>query len=185
MKKLLLIAALTISSSSFAKQYNIDEHHTFPTFSYNHLGFSNQTHKFNKSTGFVNFDSSKKELSVDINIEISSVNTGSNLFNQHLMAEDFFNEKLYPYANFKSNSLEYVKGKPAYMHGDLTIKGITKHVKFKILSLKEDKHPMTGKPALGVNAVTKIKRSDFGLGKYAPSVSDDVTINISFEGQEN
>jgi polyisoprenoid-binding protein YceI len=42
-------------------------------------------------------------------------------------------------------------------------------------------HPMLKREAIGANAVTKIKRSEFNLGKYAPMVSDDVTLSIAME----
>jgi polyisoprenoid-binding protein YceI len=42
-------------------------------------------------------------------------------------------------------------------------------------------HPMNKKDAIGANASTKIKRSDFNMGKYVPDVSDEVTLSIAVE----
>ena len=45
-------------------------------------------------------------------------------------------------------------------------------------------HPMLKKDAIGANAVAKIKRSDFNMGKFAPYVGDDVTLSIAVEAMK-
>ena len=65
--------------------------------------------------------------------------------------------------------------------GDLTIKGITKPVTLNVTINKVGVQPMAKREAAGFNATTTIKRSDFGVGKYAPNVSDDVTLTITTE----
>jgi polyisoprenoid-binding protein YceI len=42
-------------------------------------------------------------------------------------------------------------------------------------------HPIYKKDACGVNARTVLKRSDFNMGKYAPGVSDEVTVSLPVE----
>jgi polyisoprenoid-binding protein YceI len=42
-------------------------------------------------------------------------------------------------------------------------------------------HPMAGRAAAGFDAKTTIKRSDFGINKYVPNVSDDIVIAITSE----
>ena len=65
--------------------------------------------------------------------------------------------------------------------GQLTIKGVTKPVTLTVTSFQAMPHPMMKKPALGANAFTVIKRSEFNAGKYAPYVGDDVRIDIAIE----
>jgi polyisoprenoid-binding protein YceI len=65
--------------------------------------------------------------------------------------------------------------------GNLTIKGVTRPVTLTITSFQAMPHPIMKKDAIGANAVTKIKRTDFNMGKYAPYVSDDVTLEIPVE----
>jgi polyisoprenoid-binding protein YceI len=64
---------------------------------------------------------------------------------------------------------------------NLTIKGVTKPVTLTLPSFQEMPHPILKKDAIGANAVTTIKRTDFNMGKYAPYVSDDVTLLIGVE----
>ena len=71
--------------------------------------------------------------------------------------------------------------KPQSIEGQLTIKGVTKPVTLTVTSFQAMPHPMMKKPALGANAYTVIKRSEFNAGKYAPYVGDDVRIDIAVE----
>ena len=109
MKRLALFAAL--AAASIAAQaapviYTIDNSHTYPHFTYNHLGFSNQTHKFDKTSGKVVLDRATKTGSVDVTIDATSVNTGYALFNEHLQAADFFDTTVYPTITFKSTKAD-------------------------------------------------------------------------------
>ena len=58
---------------------------------------------------------------------------------------------------------------------------MTKPVTLKVTNFQAMPHPMMKKDAIGANATTTVKRTDFNMGKYAPNVGDDVTIDISLE----
>ena len=78
-----------------------------------------------------------------------------------------------------------VKERPAInkltVTGDLTIKDITKPVVLDVTINAAGEHPMMKVPAVGFDATTTLKRSDFGVGAYAPNVSDEVKIRITTE----
>ena len=59
--------------------------------------------------------------------------------------------------------------------------GITRPVTLSLSSFQTMPHPIVKKDALGANASARIKRSEFNAGKYAPHVSDDVTLTIAVE----
>jgi polyisoprenoid-binding protein YceI len=63
----------------------------------------------------------------------------------------------------------------------LTLKGVTKPVTLTVTSFQAMEHPMQKKPAIGANAYTVVKRSEFGAGKYAPYVGDEVRIDVALE----
>ena len=71
--------------------------------------------------------------------------------------------------------------KPKTIEGNLTIKGVTKPVTLTVTSFQAMPHPMLKKPAMGANAFTTIKRTEFNAGKYAPYVGDEVRIDIALE----
>ena len=56
-----------------------------------------------------------------------------------------------------------------------------KPVTLTVTSFQAMPHPMLKKDAIGANATATIKRSDFGAGKYAPYVGDEVTLDIALE----
>ena len=71
--------------------------------------------------------------------------------------------------------------KPVSIDGNLTLKGVTKPVTLKVTAFHAMPHPMLKKDAIGANATTKVKRTDFNMGKNVPYVGDEVTIDIALE----
>jgi polyisoprenoid-binding protein YceI len=182
---LLPIAALLSAPALAAPEtFVIDSNHTLPRFSYSHMGYSNQLSRFDKVSGKIVLDADAKTGSVDVVIDMKSVNTGSSLFNGHIQGEDFFDTAKYPVATFKSTAVTFVAGKPAIVEGNLTLKGVTRPVTLTLTSFQHTIHPMFKKDAIGADATAMVKRSDFNAGKYAPLVGDEVTIVIPVEAQK-
>ncbi len=184
-KQLTLAAALAASLIAPAlaapQTYVVDSSHTFPRFSYSHFGYSTQLSSFKQTTGKVVFDAQAKTGSVDIAIDMKSVNTGFDDFNGHIQGEDFLDTAKFPTATFKSTQVVFEGVKPRSIDGVLTIKGVSKPVTLTVTSFQAMPHPMLKKPALGANAFTTIKRSEFNAGKFAPYVGDEVRIDIAIE----
>ncbi|MEY4761539.1 MAG: Protein YceI [Pseudomonadota bacterium] len=184
--KPLIVSAVLLASmagSAFAAPvtYQVDESHTHPRFSYSHFGFSTQLSSFDKARGTVVFDAEARSGSVDIVIDMKSVNTGFSDFNGHIQGEDFLDTEKFPTATFKSTKVVFDGKTPTAVEGVLTIKGVSKPVTLTLTSFQATAHPMLKKPALGANAHATIKRSEFNAGKYAPYVSDEVRIDIAIE----
>ena len=178
---LLFTASMAVSAIAAPVEYNLDSSHSFPRFSYSHMGLSTQLSRFNHTTGTVVFDKAAKTGSVDVVIDINSVDTGFDVFNGHIKGEDFFNAAQFPSATFKSTKVTFEGDQPVSVDGDLTIKGITKPVTLKLTHFVSTVHPMAKKEAIGADATVVIKRSDYNMAKYVPYVSDEVTITISLE----
>jgi polyisoprenoid-binding protein YceI len=177
-----LIFTFTASAAFAAPEtYVVDGSHTYPRFSYSHLGYSTQLSRFNTTTGKVVFDKAAKTGSVDVEIDAKSVDTGSTLFNEHIQGEDFLDTAKFPKATFKSTKVVFEGEKPVKIEGNLTIKGVTKPVTLTVTSFLAMPHPMQKKDAIGANAYTTIKRTEFNAGKYAPHVGDEVRIDIALE----
>ena len=178
---LALAAALAAPAVAAPETYVLDSAHSFPRFSYNHFGYSTQVSRFNKTTGKIIYDKEAKTASVDIVIDATSVDSGFPVFNEHLRGEDFFDTAKYPTATFKSTKVVFEGDKPSAIEGNLTIKGITKPVTLTVTSFHAMPHPMKKKDAIGANAFTTVKRSDFNAGKYAPNVGDEIRIDLGVE----
>jgi polyisoprenoid-binding protein YceI len=182
-KTALVVALISVTASAFAapETFNIDPAHTAPRFEYSHFGYSNQVHRFDTTGGRIVLDRAAKTGSVEVTIDARSVNTGYATFNEHIQGEDFFHTAAHPAISFKSTKVKFKGDKPVAVEGNLTIKGVTKPVTLKVTSFHAMPHPIKKVDAIGANAMTKIKRSEFNMGKHAPFVSDGVTLSIAVE----
>jgi polyisoprenoid-binding protein YceI len=176
-----LMTGIALPAFAAPATYVIDGTHTYPRFSYSHFGLSTQLSRFDRTTGTIVLDKAAKAASVDITIDMKSVDTGYATFNEHIQGEDFLDTAKYPTATFKSTRVDFAGDKPVAIHGDLTIKGVTRPVTLQVQNYLNMTHPMLNKDAIGADASVVIKRSDFNAGKYAPNVGDDVTISIALE----
>ncbi len=177
----LLLAASIAPAMAAPETFVVEGTHTFPRFSYSHFGYSTQLSRFNKTSGKVIYDKAAKTGSVDIVIDTKSVDTGYATFDEHIQGEDFLDTAKYPTATFKSTKVKFEGDKPASIEGQLTLKGVTKPVTLTVSSFHAMPHPMLKKDAIGANAWTVVKRSEFNAGKYAPYVGDEVRIDIAIE----
>lgn len=174
--------SLALATAAFAAPatYSSDPNHTFVRFSYSHLGFSTQESRFNTVKATVNFDPAAKTGSVDVVIDAKSVDTGSNLFNEHIQGPDYLDTAEYSTATFKSTSVKFNGDAPASIEGNLTVKGVTKPVTLTVTSFKHGINMMK-KDAIGADATATVKRSDFNMSKAVPLVGDEVTLEIVIE----
>lgn len=173
-----LIAAPVLAAP---QTYVLDPTHSFPRFSYDHMGFSKQILRFNKTTGTVVLDKQAKQANVDVTIDMTSIDTGFDEFDTHIQGADFLDTAKFPTATFKSTKVNFEGDKPVSIDGNLMIKGISKPVTLTVTSFLNGPHPMLKKDAIGANATAVIKRSDFNAGMFAPAVGDEVTLDIALE----
>lgn len=185
MKRLLLAAALaTAAFAAFAAPttYKIDPTHTDVIAGWSHFGFSNPIAHFGQVDGSITYDPANVAASkVEVTIPLAGLNSHVPAFDEHLRSDDFFDAAKYPTITFKSTSVKANGKGKLLVTGDLTIKGITKPVTLKVTINKIGLQPMAQREAAGFAATATLKRSDFGLGKYAPNVSDEVTLSITTE----
>ena len=175
------LSTLAANALAAPETFAIDPGHTLPRFEYSHFGYSTQVHRFDKTSGRITIDRAARTGSVDVTIDAKSVNTGFALFNQHIQGEDFLATEAHPTITFKSTAVRFEGDKPVAVEGNLTLKGVTRPVTLTVTAFHAGDHPMMKKPAIGADATTVIKRTDFNMGKYAPMVGDEVTLGISIE----
>jgi len=184
MKKLVAFSlAASLSSVVFAapETYQIEGGHTLPRFEYDHLGYSIQLSRFDKTSGTIVIDRAAKTGSVDVSIDAKSVNTGLAVFNEHIQGADYFATAQFPTITYKSSRVVFSGEKVVSVEGNLTIKGMTKPVTLMLTKFKCGIHPFYNKAMCGATATAVVKRSDFNMGKAVPLVSDEVTLTIPVE----
>ncbi len=172
----ILLAALLASPVHAADSYTIDPTHTWPMFGVNHLGFSTQRGRFNKSSGKVTLDIAAKKGSIELVVETASIDMGFDKWNEHMKGQDFFRVVAFPTMRFVSDKITFEGDKPVAAEGELTLLGTTRPVTLTISGFNCGTHPMTRKPMCGADIATTIKRSEFGMTKFLGAVSDEVNI---------
>ena len=185
MKRIALVAALSLfAASAFAAPvtYKLDPNHTNVIAQWSHFGFSNPSAHFGKVDGTLVYDADNVPASsVQVTLPLSGLQAFVPDFNEHLASADFFDVAKFPAATFKSTKVEAAGEGKLKVTGDLTLKGVTKPVVLDVALNKSGVQPMAKREAIGFDATATIKRSDFGLGMYAPNVSDEVKLRITTE----
>ena len=162
--------------------YKSEATHAYITFQYLHQGYARPTLRWNNFDATVNLDPSNSTAStLNVTIDASSIDSGVEKFDEHLVSADFFDVANHPTITFDSTSLIQASTGRGTVVGDLTMKGITKPVELFVTLNKVGENFRTKKPMIGISAKTKIKRSEWDLGKYTPLVGDDVDISIEVE----
>jgi polyisoprenoid-binding protein YceI len=98
-----------------------------------------------------------------------------------MMSEDFFNTAKFPTIEFRASKIVFDGDKPASIPGELTLVGVTKPVTLTIAGFGCGTNPVNKREVCGADAYATIKRSEFGIVKYLPGISDEVKLVISVE----
>jgi len=176
----LLGAAVSVQAAPVT--YKLDPHHTMVLFSWNHFGYSNPTADLGLGDGTLVFDEQHPaKSSVEVTLPLADLDTHVPALDEHLKKPDFLDAGKYPTVTFKSTKVQPLGGHKFKVTGDLTVHGVTRPVVLAATLNKIGPHPMSKAQSIGFDATASIKRSDFGVGAYVPSVSDEITIRITTE----
>ncbi|MET0646808.1 MAG: YceI family protein [Pyrinomonadaceae bacterium] len=170
-----------------AGEYKIDPAHSTIGFAIRHYEINWVDGRFKDFEGTIRYDDKDMtKSSVEFTAKATSIDTGVEARDKHLRTADFFEVEKYPTLSFKSTRVER-KGKDAYvLHGDLTMKGVTKPVQLPFRVAGAVKDPR-GNTRFGVAAQTKVNRRDFGINFGGPmtggglSIGDEVNITLNLE----
>lgn len=183
MKKLVLVAACgLLSMTAFAKPvtYTLDPTHTFPSFEVDHMGgFSKWRGKVNKNSGVVVYDAEAKKGTVNVTMQMDTIDFGFEPMNAHAKAADILETKLYPTATY-TGALVFEGDKPVAVDGKLTLKGVTKPVKLEIKEWKCAINPMLKKEVCGADAYASFSRADFGVD-YGKAYGFDMGVKLAIQ----
>ncbi len=162
-----------------AGAYKADPNHTQVVWSVDHMGFSILTGMFGQITGSLTIDPKEPaKAKLEVEVPMSGLAVTSEKFAKHLATPEFLDVARHPTATFRSTSIE-ASGDKATIVGDLTLHGVTKPVTLQAVFHGVGVNPMNKAETIGFSATGKVKRSDFGLGAFAPVVSDEVDLTIA------
>lgn len=187
MTRTLFAAALLVAASATAHAapvvYEIDAKHTYPSFEADHMGgMSTWRGKFNRTSGTVMLDKVAQQGSVDVTVDIASVDFGLDTMNEHAVDKTILDAAQFPTATYKGKLDGFSNGAPLRVVGELTLHGVTKPLTLDIKTFKCMQHPKLKRDFCGADALGTFQRDAFGIdtGK-AYGFSMDVTVRIQIE----
>ena len=164
--------------------YTLDPAHTYPSFAADHMGgLSVWRGKFDSTSGKVVYDKAAKSGSIEVTVDMSSINFGMPKLNEHAKSAEIFDVAKYPTATYAGKFTKFNGASPTEAEGTLTMHGVTKPVTLKIDSFLCKPNPMSKKEVCGADATATFNRADFGVNfgeKYG--FKQEVTLQIQVEG---
>ena len=183
-----LAAALSLPAAAATSTWQIDPAHSAAQFAVKHLAISTVRGAFTSVKGTVQFDDKDiTKSSVDVTIDVNSVDTRQPDRDKDLRSDHFFDAEHFPTITFKSKRIEQLSPGKLKITGDLTIHGITKEVVLDVDGPTAPVKDPWGNQRMAINATTKINRQDFGVKWNATMdnggvvVGDEVSITIDAE----
>ena len=144
--------------------WQVDSTHSEVQFSVRHLMISKVRGQFELFAATVDIDESNPAAaSVNVEIQVDSVNTRNEQRDGHLKSPDFFDAGSYPTIRFSSTGYAQTSSNKGKLHGDLTIRDTTKAVTLDVDYSGQSTNPFSGQLTAGFEAHTEINRKDFGL----------------------
>jgi polyisoprenoid-binding protein YceI len=186
MKTSLLLATLSAlaTTASFAAPatYDIDPNHTYPSFEADHMGISMWRGKLDKSSGKLVLDKDAGTGTVEITVDLKSIDFGQDALNKWAVGPEFFDTAKYPTAVYKGKLEGFKPGGNPKVTGELTLHGVTKPVAMKVNLFKCIEHPMLKRDYCGADALATFQRDAFGLSAGKDyHFNMEVTLRIQVE----
>ena len=180
---LLTVAFSATTAVAEEAHYTIDPMHTYPSFEADHFGVSVWRGKMNHSSGTVTLDRAAHSGSVNVTIDLSSIDFGLDALNTWAVGTEFFNTAQFPQATYVGRFTHFKDGAPTQVEGNLTLHGITRPVSLTINTFACKPHPMLKREWCGADAFATFQRDQFGLSAGKDyGFKMDVTLRIQVEG---
>jgi polyisoprenoid-binding protein YceI len=159
----LCMGLLSGAAAAAQANYTMDPAHTFPSFEADHMGISYWRGKFNASEGKVVLDKVAGKGSVDVTIDLASIDFGQDKLDEWARGKEFFDTARYPKATYKGHLEQFSSGSPAKLVGELNLHGVTQPLTLTIDRFKCIPHPLYKRELCGADAIGTFDRSKFGL----------------------
>jgi len=179
-----LVSLIGYSATGWTENYVMDAKgaHAFIQFRVKHLGYSWLYGRFNTFTGKFSFDENAPERStVEVNIDTRSLDSNHAERDKHLRGEDFLNVDQFPNARFVSTGVDVMASGEAIIHGNLTLRGVTKSIDLHMVEVGTGPDPWGGYRR-GFEGTSSFALADFGIVRNLGAASKNVELILSAEG---
>lgn len=172
---------VALGAQAAPEAYVVDPSHTFPSFRVAHLDISTQRGRFDRTRGNITLDRDAASGSIAVEIDAAAVSTGNPKLDAALRGEDFFDVERHPRIAFRSTRVEFERGEPARVEGELTLLGVTRPIVLKVERFACTLKPFLVRTTCGAEVSGVISRSAFGMKSYSAFVGDEVRLDIQVE----
>jgi polyisoprenoid-binding protein YceI len=182
----LAVALVPAFALGQATTWNIDSSHTRTGFSVKHLVISDVKGEFGKTSGKAQIDDADlSKSSVEVTLEVGSVDTRDEKRDNHLKSADFFDAAKFPTITFKSTKVVAGKDGALTVTGNLTMRGVTKPVTLEGSITKAITDPW-GLTRRGASFTGKLDRKEWGVSwskvtDVGAVVGDEVKLDVQAE----
>lgn len=166
------------------REYRFDPVHSRLLFLVDHLGFSRSIGSFRAWQGSFAFDPEDwSSASVDVRIDIHSLDMGDAAWNRTLLGPRWFDAERYPEARFVARGLHALGDDRGELRGELSLRGQTRPLVLTVKVNRIGPHRYTLKATAGFSARAALRRSEYGMDALLDQVGDEVELLIEVEGQ--
>lgn len=165
--------------------YALDQTHVAVLFKINHMGLSTFVGRFNKVDATLEFDPKNiAAAKLSAIIDVASLDANNTDLEETLRSSSWLDTGKYPQAFFKTTSVSVIDQNSALFSGELTLHGITAPINLAVTFNGGANNMLTGFYTLGFSAISTFNRSTFGVDYLIPAISDQVTIEVFAEFQQ-
>ena len=160
--------------------YTIDTKETLVRYTTIHMGYNEFWGTFAGATGTLTIDPKDVAAAkLEVKVPIAFVETTNRELDHELFSDEFFDGENHHYMQFTSTAVTRTGPRTAKVTGNLSLHGITRPVTLDVTFIGAGPNAFSKVPTLGFHAQGMVKRSDFGMAKFVPIVSDETKIDIS------
>jgi polyisoprenoid-binding protein YceI len=168
-----------------AGTWTIDQAHSEISFTVRHMMVSKVRGRFTSFEGTIVTAAEPEASSVEVRVDLSSIDTDNEARDNHLRSGDFFEVDTHPAMTFRSTAVRRT-GDGFVVEGELSLHGVTKPVSLEgeLNGFVTDPY---GKKRVGFSATTQLSRKEFGIDIEMPMdgggvvVGDKITVNLEVE----
>lgn len=172
--------ASTAPASVQAGTYAVETHHTLAEFTVNHFGFNDFFGVIPGATGTMTLNPANlAATTLDVSLPVSGISTTNATLDGELKSADWFDAEKFPTIHFVAHKVVPTGERTARIEGDVTMHGVTRPLTLDATFGGAGANPMSKAFTIGFSATGTLKRSEFGVSKYVPFVSDEVRLKIT------
>lgn len=177
----MLVAQAPIAPKAVqAGTYKVESNHTFARFTVNHFGFNDFFGVISGASGTMSLNpKSLATTKLDISLPVSAISTTNSTLDGELKSADWLDAAQYPTIRFVADKVVQTGPRSARISGTITMHGVSKPLTLDATLGGAGVNPMDKAYTVGFSATGKLNRSDFGVTKYVPAVSDEVRLDIT------